>query len=226
MEKSVFIVIPAYNEEKMIGKVIRELKENNYNNIIVVDDGSKDSTSKIVESLNTNIITHIINRGQGAALQTGTEYALRKGADIIVHFDADGQFKAEEIKNITQPIVNEEVEVTLGSRFLGTAVNIPHSKKITLKLGILFTYFFSGLKLTDTHNGFRALSRDAAQKILITQDKMAHASEIVDEIKKKKIKFKEIPVTVIYSEYSKKKGQSIFNSIKIAFNLIIKKLAK
>tara|TARA_Y100000310_G_C20699391_1_gene828311 strand:- start:2242 stop:2937 length:696 start_codon:yes stop_codon:yes gene_type:complete len=228
-----FIVIPAYNEEKMIGSVLQNLKHHNHENIVVVDDGSKDNTSKVVKCHDVHLIRHIINRGQGASLQTGTEYALNQGADIIVHFDADGQLRPEEINKVTQPIKEKEVEATLGSRFLGQTVNLSKTKKLTLKGGILFTYFFSGIKLTDTHNGFRALSRNAASKITISQDKMAHASEIIDEIKNKKISFKEVPVTVIYTEHTKKNskqegiaGIKGLSSVKIALDLILKRFSK
>ncbi|MEM4336805.1 MAG: glycosyltransferase family 2 protein [Candidatus Woesearchaeota archaeon] len=221
-----YIVIAAYNEEKSIAKVIDDLKNHGYKNIIVVDDGSSDKTYEIAKKKNVYVLKHIINRGQGAALKTGIDFALSKGADIIVTFDADGQHLAEDIENVIKPIANKEVDVVLGSRFLNKKVKVPFLKMLILKGGVIFTWVFSGIKLTDTHNGFRAFSRDAAKKIKITQDKMEHASEIIDEIAKKKIKFKEVPVKIIYSEYSKAKGQSIFNSIKIAFKLIMSRLMR
>ena len=226
MENNTFIVIPAFNEEKSIDNVLKELKENNYNNIVVVDDGSQDNTSKIAESHNTHVLRHSFNRGQGASLKTGMDYALQQNASIIVTFDADGQFKVSEIRKMIEPVYNKEVDVTLGSRFLGSTENIPKLKKLTLKGGILFTYLFSNIKLTDTHNGFKAISREAAKKMNISQDRMAHASEMIDEIKNKKLSYKEIPVTVLYTDYSKQKGQSILNSLKIVFHLVIDKLSK
>ena len=226
MENNTFIVIPAYNEEKSIGRVLKDLKDSGYNNLVVVDDGSHDFTSKIAEAHNAHLVRHSFNRGQGASLKTGIDYALQQGANILVTFDADGQFKVDEIKGMIEPVYNKEVDITLGSRFLGKTENIPKLKKLTLKGGILFTYLFSNIKLTDTHNGFKAISREAAQKMKISQDRMAHASEMIDEIKNKKLRYKEIPVTVIYTDYSKEKGQSIFNSLRIVFHLIIEKLSK
>lgn len=222
----VFVVIAAYNEEKKIAEVISSLKKNNYHSIVVVDDGSEDKTYEICKKQGVFALRHIINRGQGAALKTGIDFALEKGADIIVTFDADGQFKAEEIKRLTAPIERGEVDVCLGSRFLDKKTKVPFFKKLTLKGGILFTWLFSGIKLSDTHNGFRAFSRSAAQKIQITQDRFEHASEIIDEIAKKKIRFKEIPVTILYTKYSMAKGQSILNSIKIALKMIAGKLMR
>src|SRR3989344_6321778 len=126
------IIIPAFNEEKAISKVILDLKSNKYNNILVVDDGSKDKTAEIAKKHNVKVIRHFINRGQGAALQTGTEYALENGAEIIVHFDADGQFLAEDIKDIIAPL-KEGYDIALGSRFLNKRpINIPLQRKIIL----------------------------------------------------------------------------------------------
>ncbi len=221
-----YIVIPAWNEEKTISKVIQDLKDNNFNNIVVVDDGSKDNTTKIAKEQGVTVLNHIINRGQGAAIQTGTEHALKQGAEIIIHFDADGQFKAEEIQKMIKPVAEEDYDIALGSRFLGQTINIPPLKKLTLKGGIIFTRIFSNIKLTDTHNGFRALTKKAAKEIEITQDEFAHASEILDLIKKKNLKYKEIPVTVVYSDYAKTKGQSILNSVRIIKDLIIRKITK
>lgn len=220
------IIIPAYNEEKAISGVIKDLQENNYQNILVIDDGSKDKTADIAKQSGAKVIRHLINRGQGAALQTGHEYALKNGAEIIVHFDADGQFLAKDIENMLSEL-NNGYEITLGSRFLDKKpINIPLEKKIVLKAGKLFTRIFSNISLSDTHNGFRAIKREALTKIKITQDGMAHASEIIDLIKQNNLKYKEVPVTVIYSEYALSKGQSIFNSLRIAFKLFIRKLTK
>lgn len=221
-----FVVIAARNEQQRIGLVLRGLKKEGYPRIVVVDDGSTDSTARIVRKHKAVLLQHVINRGQGAALRTGIEYALAHGADIIVTFDADGQHDPKEIKQMIEPIMDGEVEVTLGSRFLGTSPNIPWIKKLMLKGGVIFTYLVSGIKLTDAHNGFRAFSRNAAQLIEIKQDRMEHASEIVEEIYKKGISYKEVPVTIKYTVYSIKHGQSPFASFKIAFNLILRKLAR
>ena len=222
----IYIVIAAYNEEKSIANVIKSLRKEGYDNIVVVDDGSADKTYEICKREKVHALMHVINRGQGAALKTGIDYAVLSGADIIVTFDADGQHRADEIRRLTEPIKKGEVDAVLGSRFLDNRTKVPFLKKLTLKGGIIFTRIFSGIKLTDTHNGFRALSRKAAGKIEITQDRMAHASEILDEIARKKIRFREVPVTILYSDYSNAKGQSIFNSIKIAARFIFSRIAR
>jgi len=226
-----FIVIAAYNEEKSIVRVVDGLVSEGYQNVVVVDDGSSDATKEAVaekaqHTSSIHLLTHFINRGQGAALKTGIDYALAQGADIIVTFDADGQHNPKEIKQLIAPIKKGEVDAVLGSRFLGKKSDVPPLKRAVLKGGILFTWLFSGKKLSDTHNGFRALSRKAAQQIQIRQDRMEHASEIIDEICKKNIPFTEVPVTIQYSEYARRKGQSVFNSFKIATKLILRRMMR
>jgi polyprenyl-phospho-N-acetylgalactosaminyl synthase len=222
MFMNLFIVIPTFNEGKSIRETIIKVKgETPEANIVVVDDGSIDNTFKQVKETGVKVLRHVINRGQGATLQTGNEYAVRNGADIVVHFDGDGQHRVEDIKKIIQPILDKEVEVVLGSRFLDKNSNIPFTKKFfILKPAIILNWFFTGLRLTDVHNGFRAMSRVAAKKIKITQDRMAHNTEIISEINKNKLKYKEVPVQIIYNEY----GQGFFDGFKILKDLIIKKI--
>ena len=223
----IFIVIAAYNEEKTIAKVIDDLHNHGYQNIIVVDDGSQDKTAPIAELKGATVLKHIINRGQGAALRTGIEYALDQGADIIITFDADGQHQAKDIKNLIQPIINNEADIVLGSRFLGnTKSNVPFWRKLFLKAGALSFRLMFGVKVTDSHNGFRALSRKAAQAIEITSDRMEHASQIIEEIAKKRLRYKEVPVTIIYTDYSQEKGQSTLNAFKIFTKTILRRLIK
>lgn len=216
MAQKIFIVIPAYNEEKTISGVVAGLKKEGYRNVVVVDDCSSDSTAEIAKKAGAAVLRHIINRGQGASLRTGMDYALKRGAGIIVNFDADGQHNPKEVKDIIRPVIKGKADVALGSRFLNKKSNVPVAKKIVLKLGVVFTFIFSGIWLTDAHNGFRAFSRKAAQRIEIKQDRMEHASEIIDQIKRKNIRYKEVPVTITYSGRS----QSPLNSIRIAARLI------
>lgn len=222
--KKIFIVIPAYNEEKAIVKVIHELTHACYHNIVVVDDCSKDKTYSLVSKLNIHLLKHIVNRGQGAALRTGITFALQQGADVIVTFDSDGQHRVSEIKQVIAPVMKGKVDVTLGSRFLKHDKRIPFFRRLVLKTGIFVQWVMYGIWLSDCHNGFRALSRKAAQKIDIHSDRMEHASEIVEEIKRKKLRYKEVPVTIDYTDYSKARGQSSWNSLRIAFRMLIKKL--
>lgn len=205
------VVIPAFNEEKRLGSVLTDLKKHKIKEIIVVDDGSDDNTILVAQKEKVTIIPHPVNLGQGAAIQTGLEYAKRIGSEITVTFDADGQFVASEVPRMIKPILQKKVDIVLGSRFLGKAVNIPLTRKFILKLGIIFTWLFSGIKLTDTHNGFRAFSRKALSLINIKQNGMAHASEIIHQIKRYRLKYCEIPVTVKYSRGHGPKSENIIN---------------
>jgi glycosyltransferase involved in cell wall biosynthesis len=219
----IVVVIAAYNEEERIGRVIDQVAKY-CDKVIVVDDGSIDNTYKAVKNKKACVLRHKINLGQGAALQTGFDYAKELNPIVVVTFDADGQFDASEIPLVIKPVLNGEVDVVLGSRFLGNAKNIGLIRKLVLKAGVLFTYIFSEIQLTDTHNGFRALSKKALYSIRITQNRMAHASEIIDQVVINDLKYVELPVTVEYDAYSKSRGQNSLNALTIVFRLILNKL--
>lgn len=224
-----YVVIPAFNEEETIKGVVRDVQKL-CSNIVVVDDGSEDGTYSQAKQAGATVFRHILNRGQGAALATGIVYALSKGANVIVTFDADGQHDPSDIDKLIEPILQGKAEVVLGSRFIMSNVkyqmsNMPFTRLIILKLAQLHQWFFTGLKVTDTHCGLRAFSRRAAEKIVITQDRMAHASEILEEIARHKLSFIEIPVHVRYTAYSLEKGQRGFTgSIKILYDFFVGKL--
>lgn len=221
---SVFIVIPAYNEAAMIESVLQKLLAANYFNIVVVDDCSQDQTGEIVKNFPVFYLRHIINRGQGAALRTGTQFALERGAEVIIHFDADGQMLVEDIPRFVE-LVAEGQDVVLGSRFLerGEAIKMPWHRKLLLMGAKVFNFLILGVNYSDPQNGFRALSKQAAERLQWKNDRMAHCSEILRLIKIKNLPYKEIPVTINYSEYSLKKGQSFKDVWKIIWDLFINK---
>lgn len=220
LDKGVWIVIPAYNEEKRLRQVLEELL-NLTSNIVVVNDCSDDLTPNIIEQMPIYDLHHEINRGQGAALQTGNDFALLKGAEVIVHFDADGQMQVKDISKMVKPILSGETEMTLGSRFIDKTSKVPWTKKYFIhKPAILFHWLFTGLKLSDAHCGFRAISRVAACKIQITQDGMAHATEILDQIRQHNLKYLEMPVEIVYHQY----GQKFSSGFKILRDLFFAKL--
>lgn len=218
---SIWVVIPAYNEAGALGSVLGELHQCDPSyNVVVVDDGSSDQTAAVAGDLPVHLLVHPVNLGQGAALATGIEYALGKKADIVVTFDADGQMFPQDIASLVKEVAEGEVDVALGSRFLTlTPAAMPRMKKVLLKLATVLTKLSTGLKVTDTHNGIRAFRAEALRKIVLTQNRMAHASEILSEIARNKLIYKEVPVSIRYTKYSKAKGQSIFNSINILFEL-------
>lgn len=218
----IFIVIPAWNEEKNIAPVLDKLVQK-YKNIVVIDDASSDNTVSVVKKYPVILLKNIINRGQGASLQTGNDYALKNGADIIVHFDADGQFLVEEINDLINPIINDDYDIVFGSRFMDKKSKIPWSKKnILFPLGRLVNRIIFGIKTTDPQSGFRAMTGSTAKKIIIENNGMAHCSEILHKTFKYKLKVKEVPMTVIYNKF----GQNFSGGITIIKDLIIKKIIK
>src|SRR3989344_1026749 len=218
-----FVIVPAYNEAKNIGRVISGLFSQGLQNIIVVDDASTDETIQIAEAAGAKVLRHEVNRGQGASLQTGNDYALAHGASAVVHFDADGQFNPADIAKALSVMKEKNVDVILGSRFLDNRSQIPWTKKyVVLPVAILINHFLTGLRLTDAHNGFRILSRLAVQKINISQERMAHNSEIISQIKQKKLSYLEYPVEVTYNEY----GQGVGGGLKIIWEVLQGRLTK
>lgn len=216
----IFCIIPAWNEEKKILEVVLNAK-NFVDEIVVVDDGSTDQTVKVLENANVTVLKHVINRGQGAALQTGNEFALKNGADVVVHFDADGQFLATEIQDVIRPIINGECDIVFGSRFLEKKSKLPFWKEyVIMPTAHIVNKIILGKTLTDPQGGFRAMNREALERIIITQRGMAHCSEIIYKSFKSKLRIKEVPITVIYEEF----GQSMSGGIRIIKDLLIAKL--
>jgi glycosyltransferase involved in cell wall biosynthesis len=221
-----WIVIPAYNEESTIVNVVRSLHLSGCVNVCVVDDGSRDRTAYLARQAGAHVLRHVINLGQGAALQTGISYALENGAEYLCTFDADGQHSAESVMDLMDALLQANADVALGSRFKGTSIAIPRLRRLLLKSALLFTKLHTHLSITDTHNGLRLLTKRAAQEITIEQSAMAHASEILQKIYLLKLAYVEVGVNVTYTDYSKGKGQSGFDSVKILLDLLYRALAR
>ena len=223
VERQPYLILPAYNEATKIGKVVRQVR-GVYANVLVVDDGSTDATCEKARAAGAMVVRHPTNRGQGAALQTGITYALRRGARVLVTFDSDGQHRVEDVAALVEPIRRGEAEIVLGSRFLGKTEDMPRLRRLLLRCAILFTWAVSGVRLTDAHNGLRAFSRRAAERIDIRLDRMAHASELIDQIRNMKLAYLEVPVEVRYTDYSRAKGQRSIGAVRIAFDYLFERL--
>jgi len=221
--ESAWVVVPAYNEARMITNVVAELRAAGYP-LVVVDDASTDETAAVAAKAGAFVVRHPINLGQGAALQTGIEYALDQGAQVIVTFDADGQHRVGDIPLLIGALSTGSADFALGSRVLGTTVDAPPSRNVLLWLATLFTRLTTGMRITDTHNGLRAMTRRGAQAIKLRQNRMAHASEILDQIAASRLRYVEVPVTIHYSEYSLAKGQSLGDAVTILFDLLARRL--
>ena len=228
-----YIVLPAYCEEKVIKKVIESIKKEGYNNIIVVDDGSSDNTYQEAKSTGIITLSHPINRGKGAATQTGIDAAKLLNADIIVTMDSDGQHNPKDIKNLIKPILNNKADVVIGSRML-TPKDMPQSRLIMNKIANLITYIFFGVMVSDSQSGFRAYNKKAYTSVYTYQDRYEFESEMLGQIKNAKLRIKEVPIKVIYTDYSKNKykhmntfpAQGLTNGFKMIARLIESSLFK
>jgi polyprenyl-phospho-N-acetylgalactosaminyl synthase len=218
-----YVVIPAYNEGLVISRVVSEVKRAGYA-VVVVDDGSSDATAEEARAAGAGVITHPFNLGQGAALQTGIDYAVAQGAEVIVTFDADGQHRVSDIARLAEALVEERADFALGSRFLGQAPNLPPLRRLLLHAATAFTRLTTGLQVTDTHNGLRAMTRRAAAAMRLRQNRMAHASELLSQIAASGLPYVERPVTIEYTAYSLAKGQSLGDAVLILLDLFARRL--
>ncbi|MBK0421633.1 glycosyltransferase family 2 protein [Leucobacter sp. CSA2] len=216
-----WVVIPLYNEAQVIGGVVEELIPF-FSNVVCIDDGSRDGSGDIARAAGAKLVRHPINLGQGAALQTGFEYALERGARYVVTFDADGQHRVVDALEMLRRARDEDLAIVYGSRFLDDRTNPGALKKIVLKTAVWVTNITTRTRLTDAHNGLRVIREDALRQIKLRQDRMAHGTEIVVQLGRTGLPYAEQPVEVIYTDYSKAKGQSLLNSVNILVDLIIR----
>lgn len=220
------IIIPAYNEGSEVYETIRGIPEG-FEHIICVDDGSTDDTIDQIGRTRATLVRHPINLGQGAALQTGIEYALfNPKIKYFVTYDADGQHRIEDVEKMLNHLKKEKLDIVLGSRFLGSAENISSGKRRILKLAIRFSNLTTGVKLTDTHNGLRVFNRYVAENLQLKMPDFSHASEIIERIAQKDFKYREAPVTIVYTDYSRAKGQSMINAVNISFDMLLSKVTR
>jgi len=222
--ESVYVVIPALNEGGVVGDVIEQVRRV-CPNVVLVNDGSTDDTPARARLAGAHVVTHAINLGQGAALQTGITYALRLGASHVVTFDADGQHDPREIPALIESLAGG-VEVALGSRFKGATIGMPLQRRVLLQAACWVNYALTGLHLSDAHNGLRAFTRQAAQRLSLRQAGMAHATEIVEQVARHRLRYVEVPVTIRYTAYSLAKGQKLGNSVHILIDLLLKGLTR
>ena len=215
-------IVPAYNEQSTIASVVRSLLPN-VDEVVVIDDGSSDATAELARQAGATVLSHELNRGQGAALETGHEYARQKGAQYVLHFDADNQFDVADIAPALERLRTSGYDILFGSRFLGNGSHIPWLKKhILFPIGRLVNRLFARTSLTDAHNGFRILGPKALEKIRLTHDRMAHATELLACVRSTGLSYVEYPVKVSYHEF----GQGIEGGMKIVRDLVVGKFIR
>lgn len=220
-----WIIIAAYNEGRVIGDVVRKLKQE-FPNVIVVNDGSSDATGPEATRAGAMVITHPVNLGQGAALQTGLELALKRRARFIVTFDGDGQHDGRDIDRMLDGLEGYHADYALGSRFLIYRSNVPYLRSLLLQIAVWFTRVTTGLRITDTHNGLRAMTLNGATHISLRQNRMAHASELLSQISASGLPYIEVPVHVNYSDYSLAKGQRLTGAVDIIIDLFAERMRR
>lgn len=218
----VWLVVPLFNEAQVIGDVVRHARET-FPNVVCVDDGSKDNSAQEAAAAGAVVVRHPVNLGQGAALQTGFEYARSvPGMRWVVTFDADGQHQTSDVVEMLDKARGEGLDVVFGSRFLDNRTDAGALKKLVLRMAVGYTNLTTHTRLTDAHNGLRVLSRDVVERIEITQNRMAHASELVQQIGALDVRYAESPVHILYTDYSRAKGQSLWNAVNILAELILR----
>lgn len=213
--RETWVVIAAYNEGKVIRDVVANVAREGWS-VVVVDDGSRDDTAAQARASGVLVVRHSVNLGQGAALQTGIDYAVRRGAQYIVTFDADGQHAVEDIPALIAAL--DDADIALGSRFLGRIEGATQKRMALLKTAVAVSNSLSGLKLTDAHCGLRAFRASVAPRLRMSQDRMAHASELLRKIRTSGVRVVEVPATVRYTEHSMSKGQGGMQAVRILFD--------
>jgi glycosyltransferase involved in cell wall biosynthesis len=217
-----WVIIPMYNEGSVVEEVVRGVRET-FPNVVCIDDGSADESVAAARRGGAVVVQHPINMGQGAALQTGFDYALSDPLTTeVVTFDADGQHQVADARDMVAKLRDESLDVVIGSRFLDERTEVARLRRAILKTAAVYTRWTSGMALTDAHNGLRVIDRSLLERLRLRQNRMAHASELIDQIGRARVRWAEHPTHVIYSEYSKAKGQSLLNSVNILFELIFR----
>lgn len=223
--KDVWIVIPAYNEGKTLPGVLKSLEEAGYTSTFVVDDGSRDNTFEVAKKHAKVVVQHKLNRGLGGALGTGIEGALRMGAEYIITFDADGQHNPKDIQKVLSPLRRREADAVIGSRMMNPE-GMPFKRRLANRIGNFVTYALFGVWTSDSQSGLRGFNRKGAESIQIRTNRMEVSSEIIREIGVNGLRFKEVPIQAIYTDYSLSKGQSFFVGIKTFAKLLMHRLIK
>jgi glycosyltransferase involved in cell wall biosynthesis len=216
------LVVPLYNEGSVVADVVKGALDV-FPLVVCVDDGSSDDSAERARDAGATVLRHAVNLGQGAALQTGIEFARTlPGVRYLVTFDSDGQHQVADAAAMVDLARRDDVAIVFGSRFLDARTRPGLLKRVVLRTAVWFTNQSTGLRLTDAHNGLRVIRVDAARTIELRQDRMAHASEIVLQLGRTRLPWREYPVHVLYTDYSRAKGQSLWNSVNILVDLVFK----
>ena len=221
--RDVWIVIPAYCEATVIEEVIGEVRAV-FPPVVCVDDGSSDGTGDAALRAGAHVVTHPVNLGQGAAIQTGVEYArARPGAALFATFDADGQHRVDDVVTMIDRLRAGDVDLVVGSRFAGGPTQTPPLKRLVLRTVVTLSRRNRSLGLTDAHNGLRVFNRRVADELDLTISGMGHAGEFIVLAHENGWRVAEVPVDIRYTDYSKAKGQPLLNGVNIVFDGLLRR---
>ena len=216
--RNVWIIVPAFNEAGVIGDVVSDLRSV-FAHVVCVDDGSGDDTGDIALRAGAHLVRHPVNLGQGAAIQTGVEYARRQpGAQVFATFDGDGQHRVKDVLTMIDRLGAGDVDIVIGTRFGQGVSRPPLLKRVVLQTAARLSPRGRRLGLTDTNNGLRVFNKTVADGLDITMIGMSHATEFVMLIAENRWRVAEEPVEVLYTEYSQSKGQPLLNGVNIIFD--------
>lgn len=220
----VCVLVPVYNEAASVAAVVADLKKH-FEHVVCIDDGSTDGSADLARAAGAAVLRHPINLGQGAALQTGFDFvATRPGTRWVVTFDADAQHLVEDALAMVGEGRESDLDVVLASRFAGASRNMPLARRLVLRAAVRFTRWTAGLAVTDTHNGLRVINTRVLDRLRLNQPRMAYASELLNAIGRQQLSYAEVPTTVLYSDYSRSKGQRNINAVNILFDLAMARL--
>lgn len=225
-DPKIFVIVPCYNEARVIASTVRSLLNYNYH-VVIVDDASCDNCREEIQNLPVYYLRHQVNLGQGAAIQTGIDFAVKRGADYLATFDADGQHEVKDIDKLLYQLQQQKLDFVFGSRFLkGSSTNITFIRKALLYFSRIINFFISGVLLSDTNNGLRVFTADAAGKIRLKENRRTHSSDFIYQVVKNKLQYEEFPVDIHYSDYSRSKGIQNREGFSIFVNMLLFKFFK
>lgn len=219
-KSNILIILPAFNEATVIGKVLTDIKEEGFHNICLIDDGSTDRTGEIAKAFGVKVITHLINRGAGAAIQSGISYAKISGNQYAIMIDGDGQHLASDIPLLYNKMQETNADIIIGNRFISVENSIPKHRITYNQIANLFTNLFCQNKYKDTQSGFRLLNRRAIEKLELKNKGFGFCSEMIIKADKLGLNIEEAPIQVLYTDYSMNKGQSLGVGFKTARSIL------
>ena len=222
-KSDIVVLLPAFNEEQVIGNVLSDIQKEGYENICVIDDGSSDRTYEIAQSHGVNVLRHPINRGAGAAMQTGIEYVKMTNGQYLLCMDSDGQHAPDDITALINKMYESKADIVIGNRFMSDANDIPETRKFYNSIANIFTNVLCKNNYSDTQSGFRLLNRKAIETLNLGSRGFGFCSEMIILGEQIGLKIEQVPIKVVYTKYSMNKGQNFLEGVRTAKDILWQK---